>query len=222
MRSNATENASCKPFSVRSIAVYRFLARFFSRPVPQSFPAAAQAPAPGQQTFILEPILTPSALVDSLEDTPDPETWVPDPLDPILDRVDASGLEALETAIAPLAFIENSDGLDATFESGVFTVGESGEVSIDFLFDGGAYRGELAIFSLEGMDEFDLDSPDSRRAFIQEAANRALSDSELGHVAISDRSEGARFSGELGERNWNRGGYLGSKPFAMTAGDRYF
>ncbi len=38
------------------------------------------------------------------------------------------------------------------FTSGVFTVGESGEV-IDYLFDGGKYdQGELAIFSLEGME----------------------------------------------------------------------
>jgi hypothetical protein len=55
-------------------------------------------------------------------------------------------------------------------------VGESGEVTIDYLFDGGGYEGELAIFSLEGME---LLEPGSE-AFIQTAADRALSNSETG------------------------------------------
>jgi hypothetical protein len=37
-----------------------------------------------------------------------------------------------------------------SFDTGVFTVGSSGQVSIDYLFDGGWYQGELAIFSLRG------------------------------------------------------------------------
>ncbi len=98
------------------------------------------------------------------------------------------------------------------FYSGVFTVGDTGEVSIDFLFDGGAYRGEVAIFSLEGMEQFALGS----KEFIEEAASRALSGSELGHVVISDPKEGARFNGKLGEpRNWNKGEYQGLKTFTM-------
>jgi hypothetical protein len=44
-----------------------------------------------------------------------------------------------------------------TFDTGVFTVGASGQVSIDYLFDGGIYEGELAIFSLEGMEQLDTD-----------------------------------------------------------------
>jgi hypothetical protein len=79
-------------------------------------------------------------------------------------------------------------------------VGESGEVTIDYLFDGGEYQGELAIFSLEGMEGLEPSS----EAFIQKAADRALSDSELGYIVISDKTEGARFSGELGETRKNR------------------
>jgi hypothetical protein len=69
------------------------------------------------------------------------------------------------------------------FTSGVFTVGETGSVGIDFLFDGGKYQGEVAIFSLSGLDEFELGSPE----FISEVARRALSNSVQGYVAISDR-----------------------------------
>jgi subtilisin family serine protease len=103
------------------------------------------------------------------------------------------------------------------FTSGVFEVGNTGEVEIDFLFDGGHYRGELAIFSLEGLEEF---TPGSEE-FIQAIAERALSSSELGHVAISDASEGARFSGSLEKRDHNSGDYIGAKTFQMKAGSQF-
>ncbi|MCD8485773.1 MAG: S8 family serine peptidase, partial [Desertifilum sp.] len=58
-------------------------------------------------------------------------------------------------------------------------------------------------------------------AFIQEAARRALSQSELGHVVISDIQEGAKFSAALPhEGNFNSGEYLGVKEFTMRAGDK--
>jgi len=104
-----------------------------------------------------------------------------------------------------------------TFNSGVFTVGETGKVSIDYLFDGGGYKGELAIFSLKGMEHFEPGS----HAFIEEAAHRALSHSELGYVAISDPTEGAKFSGNFGDGNNNSGTYLGDKTFSMRPGDEF-
>ncbi len=108
----------------------------------------------------------------------------------------------------------------STFDSGIFTVGESGEVGVDFLFDGGAYQGELVVFSLEGMGQY---KPGSA-AFIQEAARRALTNSTLGHVVISDQVEGARFKGILGAhegQDWNAGEYSGNKTFLMRPGDRF-
>jgi hypothetical protein len=104
------------------------------------------------------------------------------------------------------------------FDSGVFTVGENGEVGIDYLFDGGKYKGQLAIFSLEGMEQFEPGSSE----FIQEAASRALSNSELGHIVIYDATEGAKFSGKLSnEIDWNQGEYQGVKTFNMQAGDQF-
>src|SRR4028119_849049 len=41
---------------------------------------------------------------------------------------------------------------NSTLPVGVFQVGASGQVSADYLFDGGYYQGELAIFSLSGME----------------------------------------------------------------------
>jgi murein DD-endopeptidase MepM/ murein hydrolase activator NlpD len=176
------------------------------------------------QTFILEPILTPSGLVDVGEDIPEVadldidlglDADTEDGFDPVeTDPIDEEYLA--EANLEEIPFIENLD-IDFQFESGYFTVGESGEVTIDYLFDGGEYQGELAIFSLEGMEGLEPGS----EAFIQTAADRALSNSELGYIVISDQTEGARFSGELGETDKNSGDYLGAKSFQMKPGDTF-
>ncbi|GEM_PF-4317566 len=104
------------------------------------------------------------------------------------------------------------DELAATFNRGLFTVGESGFIEIDWLYDGGMYQGELGIFSVEGMEEL---IPD-REKFVKEAVRRAMSDSEEGYVVLTDSKEGARFSGSLGEpSDWNKGPYVGVKKFKM-------
>ncbi|MDB9315366.1 S8 family serine peptidase [Spirulina sp. CS-785/01] len=151
--------------------------------------------SPQIQSFILEPILTPSGLIDAGDDLPDP---TPVELPEVL--------SALHTG-------EETP----TFESGYFTVGDSGEVEIDFLFDGGKYKFELGIFSLEG-----LDAEPGSEEFIEEAARRSLSDSELGHVVLFDQSEGAKFEGDLGEaKNWNKGDYQGLKTVQMRSGEQF-
>ncbi|MEG5145350.1 hypothetical protein QUB27_21635 [Microcoleus sp. AT8-B6] len=102
-----------------------------------------------------------------------------------------------------------------SFDSGIFQADETGKIVFDYLSDGGWYQGELAIISLTGMPEF---VPDSQ-AFILEAARRALSNSSLGYIAISDSTEAASFSSLEGENNFNIGEYRGIKTFAMTPGD---
>lgn len=231
------------------------------RPAAQGF-AAKRKGQELPQAFILEPILTPSGLLDGTDnpidivdidisadqiadiDIPEIEEGFGDSSDNDLGEIpfvtSVEGEETLEeipfvTSLDDVAESEATDealteetplnaslltGLDSssvTFESGVFTVGQTGEVSVDFLFDGGGYEGELAVFSLEGMEEFEPGS----EAFIQEAASRALSDSELGHVVISDQTEGARFVGELGESDRNSGEYLGVKTVQMRPGDEF-
>ena len=106
-----------------------------------------------------------------------------------------------------------------SFNSGVFTVGESGQVGVDFLFDGGGYKGEVAFFSLAGLEEMEFESVED---FITEAVNRAASNSEQGHIVISDPDEAARFTGSLmGEKDHNSGVYQGVKTVNMTAGDKF-
>ncbi|MEB3826279.1 DUF4114 domain-containing protein, partial [Phormidium sp. CCY1219] len=120
--------------------------------------------------------------------------------------------------------IEGSEGEDTLpenvgpFESGFFIVDESGEVSLDYLYDGGAYKGEVAIFSIEGMEELEPGSEE----FIQEAARRSLTGSELGHVVIRDRIEGAQMTEPLGDYfNYDADSYQGEKNFAMNPGDAF-
>jgi hypothetical protein len=134
-----------------------------------------------------------------------------------MDSLTPQESQSSSSLIDPLLGRSLGANVNSAFDTGVFTVGATGEVSFDFLLDGGVYQGELAIFSLEGMDEFELGS----EAFIQEASRRALSDSDAGHVVISDLTEGARFHGLLGEGDYNSGIYQGVRTFSMRPGDEF-
>lgn len=102
--------------------------------------------------------------------------------------------------------------------NGIFTVGNSGEFTFEYLFDGGWYQGELAIYNLSGMEAYTLGST----TYIQEAARRALTNSNDGYVVMSDRNEGAKYSTALPwEGDYNKGDYLGVKTFAMDAGAQF-
>jgi N-acetylmuramoyl-L-alanine amidase len=187
---------------------------------------------PSHASFILEPILTPTAGIDGTEGTPDLAlaslTTLPTVDLPQLDFADdvtaTSAVEPtfdLDRSSETIDFIDAlpdfASELDTWFDSGVFTVGESGEVAIDFLFDGGGFQGELAIFSLDGMEDLQPGSD----AFIKEVAQRALSSSTLGHVVVSDAADAARFSGSLPwEGDFNSGNYQGVQTFQMRPGDR--
>jgi murein DD-endopeptidase MepM/ murein hydrolase activator NlpD len=106
-------------------------------------------------------------------------------------------------------------GTSPSFTSGVFTA-LSSELSAEFQWDGGGYRGQVAIFALDGMDALTGDD------FHREAARRASSASTLGQVIVDDRTEGAQFSGALPwESNFNQGEFGGVKTFAVDAGRRY-
>ncbi len=161
-------------------------------------------------TFILEPILTPSGLVDDPTHTP-----------PSLDFLSPDFSQAADLPPDLLALMNgvvHPDPTASPFNGGVFTVGGSGIVQIDYLYDGGGYQGELALFSLDGMEAY---APGSQE-FIAEAARRALSDSLLGHIVIQDASEGARFGGGMAhEGDFNSGPYQGPKSVWMKPGSQF-
>gem|GEM_PF-2226820 len=99
---------------------------------------------------------------------------------------------------------------------GIWQVEPTGKVTVDYLFDGGGYESEMAIFSLAGMETLTPGSPE----FIKEAARRALSGTEPGHIVIRDRVEGANVAGAMTwESNFAKGSYLGEKTVMMKPGD---
>ncbi|MEM9539822.1 MAG: S8 family serine peptidase [Cyanobacteria bacterium P01_E01_bin.42] len=177
------------------------------------------------QSLVLEPILTPSALLDAPNDPNDDLDVGGDDGD--VDAIaDDSGDDATAADDATPLAPASPDGYevspwitaDDVEYPGTFIVGDTGEVGVDFLFDGGAYRGEVAIFSVEGMEDLEIGSQE----FIRIAAERALSDSELGHVVIQDVTEGAKFSNaSYWEGDFNSGDYQGVKTVTMNSGDRF-
>ncbi|MEM6521843.1 MAG: DUF4114 domain-containing protein, partial [Cyanobacteria bacterium P01_C01_bin.70] len=95
-------------------------------------------------------------------------------------------------------------------------VDTTGQVTVEFLADSGAYQGQLAVFSLNGMEAL---TPGST-AFIQEAARRALSNSAEGYIVIDDIAEGASLTGELEEDNLNAGSPGGARAIAFAPGEQ--
>jgi len=98
---------------------------------------------------------------------------------------------------------------------GTFTAGKNGQVNVDFLFDGSAKTGELAIFSLDGMGGL------KRKDFIQEASRRALSGSRQGQIVIKDKTEAAQFSGSLGDRDFNKGRVASTQTARLSAREKF-
>ncbi|NJR43201.1 MAG: hypothetical protein HC767_11665 [Akkermansiaceae bacterium] len=99
------------------------------------------------------------------------------------------------------------------------TVGKTGKVTIDFLVDGGFYKGEFGLFKVDGMEKLISDPV----AFTAEALRRTLSGSALGTVIVSDTTEGAKYHGVLsGEAaDWNQGEYQGPRSVSLTPGAQY-
>lgn len=107
-------------------------------------------------------------------------------------------------------------GKDLAQKAGRFLVDPEGVVTIDYLFRGGSYEGQLAVFSLTGMEGL---KPNSLE-FAIEAAKRASSNSPLGKIVIDASVSGARFSGSTPwEGNFNFRAYGGKVSARMTPGD---
>ncbi|MEG4631880.1 S8 family serine peptidase [Microcoleus sp. AR_TQ3_B6] len=137
--------------------------------------------------------------------------------DYILNVSPVSGNTNYQVSLTPDGKVDPLTGMGV--EAGFFTPDQKGEVGFDLLHDGGRYKGEVAIFSLDGMEEFTSDSQE----FIKEASKRALSDSVLGHIVISESTEGANpeFRGSLGDENYNNEPYKGIKTFTMIPGKAF-
>jgi hypothetical protein len=95
-------------------------------------------------------------------------------------------------------------------KNGVFTVGSGGFFSLDVLSDGGAYQGQIGVFSLTGMEEMKLDS----KEFAKEAAQRAIGGSGQGYLLFDDATQDGRFDGGASNN------YEGATTVSFQAGEK--
>ena len=137
----------------------------------QQFLNRVQSSQQDPQILILEPILTPSSAFA-----------LPIIGDICCDRPFYNERENNFLDNYPIPDIEIEE-IVSEFIAGFFTVGETGIVEIEFLFDGWNYRGEVAIFSLQGMEAFMSDFA----AFTREAVRRSISQSQWGYALTRDR-----------------------------------
>ncbi len=175
------------------------------------------AESPGIEATASPATTDPDRLPDSMEAD---LAVVADPVDPMDAEAVSDTVEIAESDTDPEALLQpiSLPEPEPLFKSGIFTVGNSGTVAIDVLWDGGQYQGQAGIFSLSGLETYELGSAD----FIAEVARRVTSNSVLGHLIWDDTTEAARFSGEMGgEKDFNAGSYAGVKTFQMTAGDTF-
>jgi len=106
----------------------------------------------------------------------------------------------------------HGEKFDQILGPGTFTADATGKISIDWLYDGGGFVGEMAIYALDGMTAYTPGSPE----YIKEAARRALTDTTLGHVVLSDFTDGAKSSVKLATDGlFNNGTYRGIKTYQM-------
>ncbi len=150
-------------------------------------------------------------VTDTIDDASDSDTDLGSDADTDTetDIEDEDESELIDELLETLGFTFDLSAIN----NGLFTVGAEGQVGVDFLLDGGDYKGQLAFFSLDGLDGQEFESFD---AFVAEAVDRASSNSERGHLVIDDKVEGAKFASAE-----NSGDYRGVKLFAMKAGDTF-
>ena len=68
--------------------------------------------------------------------------------------------------------------------TGSWTVGSSGQVTFGYGYREAGYQSRLALFSLDGMDIYDLNTDAGRKAFMIEAMRRILAGGTQGQVVI--------------------------------------
>lgn len=104
----------------------------------------------------------------------------------------------------------------ATTKRGVFEAGADGKITLNYLYDSDIFRGEIAVFSLEGMDVSNLPS----ELFVQEAAKRSLSGTQ-GYILLSNRSETSSNSTTASQPDLALNTYMGIKSFTFEPGTQF-
>lgn len=97
-----------------------------------------------------------------------------------------SNLAAAERTASEVALGVMPGGLFVSVHEaarGVLETGPSGEVGVGYAFREAGYNGRLALVSLEGMENYDLTTPEGRRAFMIELVRRVV-EGDRGQIII--------------------------------------
>lgn len=68
-----------------------------------------------------------------------------------MSNIEIGSLQNYQVSLTPDGKVDPLTGMGV--EAGFFTTDRKGEVGFDLLHDGGRYKGEVAIFRLDGMEE---------------------------------------------------------------------
>ncbi len=68
-----------------------------------------------------------------------------------MSNIEIGSLQNYQVSLTPDGKVDPLTGRGV--EAGFFTTDQKGEVGFDLLHDGGRYKGEVAIFSLDGMEK---------------------------------------------------------------------
>ena len=193
-----------------------------TEPIIEPDPIAPTEPVETDGTFTDPSLMTPIAPTEPVETDPTPTdpSIEPDELAPTEPVVSDPTPTDPSIPGGPVAPVTPPSEPAEQHPPGVFVVGNEGQINVEFLFDGSSNIAQMAVFSIEGMENLAIGST----AYMQEAARRALSGSPEGHIVISDRWQSARFSdssNEFGDFNWNGGADQGPQNFAMTPGSKF-
>jgi prepilin-type N-terminal cleavage/methylation domain-containing protein len=105
--------------------------------------------------------------------------WVWDHVPPV--EVASAAGATPQTGVADTGQAVMSNlGLD----TGSWTVGASGQVTVGYGYREAGYQSRLALFSLDGMDIYDLTTDAGRKAFMLEAMRRILAGGTQGQIII--------------------------------------
>jgi hypothetical protein len=89
----------------------------------------------------------------------------------------------------------------------------SGQLSVIWKFDGGAYEGQVGVVSTAGLENYDLNSIE----FMQEAIRRALD-----NIVVDDTTKGAEFGGWMNGEDSNHGEFAGVQTVQLSVGEQFF
>ncbi|MGL5197170.1 MAG: choice-of-anchor D domain-containing protein, partial [Chroococcales cyanobacterium] len=160
-----------------------------SEPIVGTDPIAPTEPVETDGTFTDPSLMTPIAPTEPVETDPTPTdpSIEPDELAPTEPVVTDPTPTDPSIPGGPVAPVTPPSEPAEQHPPGVFVVGNEGQINVEFLFDGSSNIAQMAVFSIEGMENLEIGST----AYMQEAARRALSGSPEGHIVISDRWQSA-------------------------------